>query len=423
MGLKSWLLRAGGFVPETKDLSDPIVGTTPELIDALKWGNVDGSYGTTFTIQPSVYTVVEFLATQIAQIRPVVYRKRGEDDREELGDSDLQELLREPAPGLSGRRWMHGLVADRCLFGNHYAEKIDSEVRRVLLPLPPYGVQPRNGSLVQAATYDVQIGSRPPRSVSADRMLHLRTYNPHDLRVGVSPLSALRQMLRNEQEALIANSDMWGNGARISGWIERDAGLPDYTPDQQRQFRTEWQNAHAGRGNSAKTAVLQGMKFHEASWSPRETEFIEGRWQTLALVCAALNVQPAMFGLPGTSTYASQKEKHRQLYVDTLGPILREIEDEFRVSLVPWFYPDDASVYVEFNVEEKMRLSFEEQAASIRQSTGVPTLSVNEARALQNLPRIDDPAFDMPVQPANINYAGQPGEAPMPDERPLRAVE
>lgn len=406
--------------PESK--SGPIAGYTPELIDAIKWGNSDGSYGTVFTLQPAVYTVVEFLATQVSQVRPVPYRKRGETDREELSDSELQRVLKRPAPGLTGRRWIHGMVADRCLAGNHYSELIESGDERAIVPLPFFAVRPRGGTLVRASSYDVQIGSQPPRSIGADNMLHPRTYNPNDLRVGVSPLSALRQVLRNEQEALVANSDMWANGARIAGWIERDPSLPSYTEDQEKQFRTSWQNAHSGRGNSAKTAVLHGMKFHEASWSPRETEFIEGRRLTLETVCRAYNVQPSMLGVGQTPTYASQKEFHRQLYVDTLGPIFRELEDELNATLVPWL-TDDPDVYIEFNVEEKMRLSFEEQAASLRQSTGVPHLSVNEARALSNLPRIDDPAFDRPVMPANINYAGVPGEAPMPEERPLRAVE
>jgi HK97 family phage portal protein len=406
---------------ETKD-AGPIVGYTSELIDAIKWGNADGSYGSVFTLQPSVYTVVEFLATQIAQVRAVVYQKNDEDDRAELGDSDLQRLLKRPAPGLTGRRWMHGLVADRCLFGNHYSEMVDAG-ERALLPLPPYGVIPRGGTLVQASSYDLQLGSRPPRVIASDNMVHVRTYNPQDLRIGVSPLAALRQILRNEQEALVADADMWANGARVGGWIERDASLPAYTEDQEKQFRAAWQNAHAGRGNSSKTAVLHGSKFHEATWSPREAEFIEGRRLTLETVCRAYNVQPSILGLTNTATFASQKEFHRQLYVDTLGPLFREIEDELNQTLVPWFYGEGSGVYIEFNVEEKMRLSFEEQAASYRQAAGVPYLAVNEIRALQNQPRIDDPAFDTPAKPANVNYAGQPGEAPMPEERPLRAVE
>jgi len=195
---RDWLIRAGGFVPETKQAD--IIGTTPELIDALKWGNADGSYGSVFTLHPAVYTVVEFLATQVAQVRAVPYRKHAKADREELDGSELERLLKRPAPGLTGRRWMHGLVADRCLGGNHYSELVESGDQKVILPVPFFAVQPRGGTLVQAARYDLRIGSQPPREVPAERMLHVRTYNPIDLRVGVSPLSALRQILRNDHD-------------------------------------------------------------------------------------------------------------------------------------------------------------------------------------------------------------------------------
>jgi hypothetical protein len=84
---------------------------------------------------------------------------------------------------------------------------------------------------------------------------------------------------------------------------------------------------------------------------------------------------------------------------------------------------------VRFNVEEKLRGSFEEQVVAYRNALGVPFLSVNEVRALQNLSRIDDEDFDLPVKPSNVVYgdAQVPGEAPMPairgdGEPPLRAL-
>ncbi|MHC9695122.1 hypothetical protein ACQXYF_09600 [Corynebacterium diphtheriae] len=50
---------------------------------------------------------------------------------------------------------------------------------------------------------------------------------------------------------------------------------------------------------------------------------------------------------------------------------------------------DDDAVYVEFNLDEKLRASFEEKAAVTSAAVGGPWMTRNEARAMNNLPAID----------------------------------
>ena len=55
-----------------------------------------------------------------------------------------------------------------------------------------------------------------------------------------------------------------------------------------------------------------------------------------------------------------------------------------------------------------MKGSFEQQATVLTTSVGVPVMTPNEGRARLNLPRIDDPDFDVPIMPMNVIYGGQP---------------
>ena len=59
------------------------------------------------------------------------------------------------------------------------------------------------------------------------------------------------------------------------------------------------------------------------------------------------------------------------LYSETLGPTLARIEERINAFLVPRVSSNPDS-YVEFNIEEKLQGSFEEQAAIISTSTGAP---------------------------------------------------
>jgi hypothetical protein len=69
------------------------------------------------------------------------------------------------------------------------------------------------------------------------------------------------------------------------------------------------------------------------------------------------------------------------------------IQSELERQLLPDL-PDTDRVYVEFNLAEKLKGSFEEQAASLQSLVGRPVMTANEGRARLNLPRIDNPSYD-----------------------------
>lgn len=387
------------------------------LQNALMGGELPTSYAAIYRAQPSVYTVVEFLAWQLSQINLKVYRRRGDADREHLAESPITRILGDPAPGLTYSRLMHRLVADLCIFGNAYWAKVTPPAGigpRSIVPLPAARVTPRGGSIVAADTYTLAIDGGAPRTFMSEEIVHFRRYNPDDSRVGVSPLEPLRKVLVSEAAAQRYVEMLWRKGARIDGLLYRPKDAPPWTDDQRRGFRESWRLFRRGGSMEAETPILEdGMTYERSEFSPKEAEFTEGRKLTLETVARAYNIPLSVLGLTETATYASQKEFHKALYQDTLGPWTRMIEDEVQRGLVPWF-TDDAATYVEFNIEEKLRGSFEEQVEANRSAVGVPTISVNESRARLNLPRIDDEAFDLPVRPQNIDYAGAPGEEPMP---------
>ncbi len=98
------------------------------------------------------------------------------------------------------------------------------------------------------------------------------------------------------------------------------------------------------------------------------------------------------------------REQHKQLYQDCLGPWLQMIQQEIGLQLLGDFGDTDG-LYVEFNLAEKLRGSFEERAAQIQSSVGAPWMTRNEARALDNLPALDD--ADQLVVPLNVLVGGQ----------------
>lgn len=428
MGLREW--RKPPVEVKARDTAafDPMTFDQPlsTMSSALSgWMQLSQSspqaYGFIYRSQPSIYTCIEFLATQIAGVGLKVYRRISETDHERLRDHPVAKLIDNPAPGLTYSRWMHGWVADKCVYGNHYQLKLERGQNRALIPLPPQFVVPEGGNIVAAERYRYTQNTTHVL-YRADEIVHSRRYNPDDARIGVSPLEPLRRVLRSDSAALSHWEKLWMNGARIEGWLSHPGTMSDDAFDR---LKASIKQEHSGSEGAGKVLITEeGMKFVPSEWSPREAEFIEGRKLTLETAARALNIPLAVLSLTESATYASQDAFHTQLYVDTLGPWFKEIEEEFTSEIIPWI-TNDPDIYVAFDFEEKLRGSFAQQIEAFRSATGVPDMSVNEARALKGLPRIDDPDYDLPVKPSNVIYGGaipKAGEAPMPGQRQLRAV-
>jgi len=98
------------------------------------------------------------------------------------------------------------------------------------------------------------------------------------------------------------------------------------------------------------------------------------------------------------------KEQHRNLYQDSLGPWLAMVEGDIDLQLTGDF-EDVKGVYVEFNIQEKLQGSFEEQIQSLQSAVGRPWMAPDEARARQNMSAMGGDAARLAV-PLNVMVGG-----------------
>jgi len=136
----------------------------------------------------------------------------------------------------------------------------------------------------------------------------------------------------------------------------------------------------------------------------REEEWAEGTKLSLAQVASVYQVNPTMVGLLDNANFSNVEAFRKMLYADTLGPIIKWVEDMVNTFVVPMIGCEPGT-YCEFNVAGKLKGSFEEQARSLQTSVGAPWLTRNEARARENLPAIE--GGDQLVTPLNVLVGDQ----------------
>lgn len=364
-------------------------------------------YASIWRTQPAVRTVIGFIARNIAQLGLHVFDRVDDRDRRRIVDGATGGWLRTPAPGTNLTMYdlINGFVSDLCLYDNAYLLKVGIDDRLATLPLTPPSVEPRGGNWMRPDTYRVR-GDAGYRDFDADQVIHVHGYNPSDRRAGVSPMETLRQILAEDLAASRNREQMWDNGARIGGWIERPKEAPKWGDDARRRFKGDWTSRYTATGPEVGgTPILEeGMTFHESAWSPKDAEYVAARKLSREEVAAQFWVYPSAIGIMEHANFSNITEQHKATYQDTLGPTLQLIEQAFGLQLSGDLDLPTTS-YFEFNLKEKLRGSFEEESKSLQTATGAPYMTRNEARATQNLPPVG--GGDEIVTPLNVLIGGQ----------------
>lgn len=376
-------------------------------------------YDKIWRTQPAVRTVTSFLARNIAQLGLPLYRRTSDTERERLQDHPLALLLRRPNPWTTRYRFINALVHDFAIYDVAYLLKSKVEGgTRGLIRLPPMLVTPKGENWLTPETFEVA-GSKQRKTYSADQVVYFRGYSTNE-DVGVSPLESLRQILLEDWAGSRMREQTMRNGARVSGYIKRppknESG--DWSKEARDRFRLQWQQQYVGEGAQAGgTPILEdGMEFTPASQTAKELQYVEGRKLTREEVASAYFIPPPMVGILDHASFSNITEQHKMLYQDTLGPWLAMIQDEIALQLIPDFEKKPHQFYTEFNLREKLTGSFEERADAIQKSVGGPTMTVNEARALDNRPPIE--GGDELIRPLNVTQNGDQNPIPAEDAAP-----
>lgn len=355
----------------------------------------------------SVQTVVNFLGRNIASLGIHLFERLGDTDRKRVTDHPIARLLSNPHPRVTRYSFFDTLVRDVAIFERYLAVKIkrDDGTPGGLVRIPPTMFKPIGSDWMFPEAFEIR-GDKGKKIVTAADTFHILGYSPTGNIGGVSPIESLRSVLAEEYEAARQRAQAFRNGARVNGYLERPREAPEWSTQARERFRAGWRGQYGGGGSDAYgTPILEdGMKFVPATQTSRDLQYIESRKLTREEVASAYFIPPPMIGLLDNATFSNIKEQHKHLYQDTLGPWLQRIQQELMLQLFSEFAGTD-KLYLEFNLDEKMRGSFEDQAAQLQTAVGGPYLSRNEARAILNRPAVE--GGDDLIVPLNVITGGQ----------------
>lgn len=404
--------QAGGRKVTTPD-GLPAVVFPSNYQRLLALHGIAGTLGAIYRTQPNVRSVVDFFADEVAGIRLKVYEKVPSSPllptgRIELDRDPLQRILNYPSPRSTRSRLWRETIRDVMIYDIAFWMKVRiGPAVRALHRIPPAALMPERDPVSHRLIgYKTAAGE----IITPEQLVVFPGYHPETNDGTTSPLETLRRILAEEQAAGSHREYAWRNAARKDGVVTRPAEAPPWTDEQREAWRTDWEAFTAGDFNSGRTALLEdGMTWTEATWSPKQMEYLGARQLTRKETAAAFRIDPR---LVFASDDAITQAIRTAFYVDRLIPFLESLEEEIDLQLLPDFEPliEPGRVYTEFNIDSKMRGSFTEEAQIMSSAVGGPWLTVNEARARRNLPPVAD--GDQIFVPLNSVRGGGPQASP-----------
>ena len=367
------------------------------------------SYEHLWRTQPAVRTVVSFLARNIAQLGLHVFERRGDDDRKRVVDHPLAKLLERPFPGSpwTTYRLINWTIHELCIYDEAYWIKGKVGPDHALFPIPRRFIRPVGENPLFPDKFEIG-GSVSTVTRNADEIVHFHGYNPLDLRAGTSPIETLRQVLAEEYASTEYREQLWRQGARVNGIITRPQKSSSWGDEAARRFKADWAEFTSRGAKAGGTPVLEdGMEYHPAAVTPKDAQYVESRKLTREECAVAYHVPPMMLGIMDGAGVAAAGEFHRILYQDCFGPTLAQVSQDIEMQLLPDLDPVGSfqgRIYVEFNLPEKLRGSFEAQAAALQAAVGGPYMTRSEARSRTNLPHLDE--ADELIVPLNVSEGG-----------------
>lgn len=363
-----------------------------------------------YATQANLHAVISFLSSSVAQLPLKVYTRKDENNRQRDRNSTSALLLYRPNSDQTEYEFIEALAIEYLLFGEAIVWLLpdnDSESGFQLRIIPSEWVEKVEYE-TNYAPKSLQIKANGGKSITIDKknFVIFKMYQPGSPATYLSPIDSLKQTLAEQIQADKFRTSLWKSSGRFNSYITRPANVQQWD----KKARDAWTDAfrkgwsEGGQKQGSMPILEDGMEIHTYQFNSKEAQYAETKQLSREDVAAAYHINPSLVWHTETQTYASAKDNARALYADCLGPMLQMLQQRINAFLLPKIGANP-NTYVEFDLEEKLKGSFEERAQIYQSACGVPYLTVNEVRADLNRAPID--GGDERVIPLNVLVGGQ----------------
>ena len=368
----------------------------------------------TATAMPIVYACVRLISGTIAAMPVHIYRREDDGDRVRVYQQAERLLNQRPSDGWTGASFKEFVMRSVLLYGDGFAyiQRDGMGFPVALYPIHPTLVNrierkrdEQGDPYLQYEILPALDGDDLPGELRRDRMIRLRDWNV--LHVPNHGFNGLRSpsTIHGARTALGLQfvldgyaKDYFHSGAQ-SQYVISTGG--DWTKEDRQNYAKWWRDTYATGSSSRRLPmVLKGGDVKRLDVNPEDQQLLASRKFGIEEIARAFGIPSFLVQLEEKSTSFGQgiAKIFAAWHRTGLLPHTDRFEQELTAKLLP-----DMEAFVRLDISGLERATQKERYDGHRIALGGGSVpgwaTVNEIRKLEELPRIDDPAYDLPYRP------------------------
>lgn len=369
-----------------------LYGATPAKGSKIKWAGTD--------VQVSTRPISKARRKEFERARHLQPYLAKAEEVEEIVEHPFLDLIQtvNPYSNMSDLMELTIMFMDLCGDAYWYLVKNGAGVPEAIWSMPSQYIAPVPGkSLDEFIT-----GYRFTRNmkdviIPFEDALAFSYPNPKNQIIGMSPVVGVADAVYNNSQMNTYEAALFENKARCEGVFQVDGSVPQAIVDRATE---DFEAKYAGAKKAGKSPLLpSGMTFTPTTQTNTELGFIEGRKLTREEIASGLDVPMSLLDPNAIRANVDAAQYHHAKY--GLSPRLRKIEEKINERLIP-MYDSGKSIWVAFDNVVPEDKQFELTARN--SSTGVPYMSINEARAELGKDPVE--GGDLPMVPFGVAPLG-----------------
>lgn len=371
-----------------RSISDPLLAQWFN-IGQPNYSGVEIGEGSALALS-AVWRSVHVIASTLASLPLRSLREVGDGKTERVGS------IFDAPGGQYGQtvfEWKETGFVHLLLHGNAFQFKIRNEAGALvqLEWLHPLGVSIVEPSIEEYRTnrlplggkwFDVAMKDGTQARFDAEWINHIPALSTDGIR-GLSPLQVARNSLGTAAAGDRSAAKMFSSGALISGMVTPE---DDLEPEEVKQAKAELNRNVSGWENAGAIAVVnRRLKFTPWTMSAVDAQFLQSRQFSIEEISRWWGVHPSLLMQldKQTSWGTGIEEQNRGLGRTVLSPWAQRFEQRCS-RLLP------SPRFVEFDFAGLERPSPKDEIELLMKQTGnKPILTINEARAVRNMPPVE----------------------------------
>lgn len=369
--------------------------------------NLDAYVNDAYLFNPTVYSVVSFIAQKAGAIPWGVYQVK--DDKAlslyksasadlplfrkniiktkaliELPDHELNELLRTPNTLQGWSDFMEQVVGFKLVTGNSYIHAIGPtagvNVGKVkeLWTLPSQMVVIVAGNYAQPVSHYEVKGNRGLK-IPAEQVMHLKYWTPNytqgQFLYGISPIQAGRRVITKSNssfDAMVSNFQHMGP----PGILSPENNMEDFTEEQQEMLERRLERKTGAKNAGRPLITSTPVRWQQVGMSPADLKVIESDKMDLRTICNLYHVPSELFNDAQNKTYSNTKEAGSAVYTNAVIPALTQFRDTFNLFIKDKY---EGRLFVDFDLSAISELQ-EDMTMQAQALSATWWLTLNERR-------------------------------------------